>query len=605
MSLLRSVWRIMATDAALLRRFPRYALAIAVVALVPALYALIYLSSVWDPNAQTHALPVAVVNLDAGIDYRGRAVNVGAELTRELTRAGTFGFRPVADAAAARQAVRQGRFAFAIVIPADFSANAVPGTKPGGGQVTVVLSEGNNYASAGMARRFAQDLGHQANEKLNEQRWEQVLASADGSGRSLEDLRNGIGQLQAGLQSVDESLAKYHQAVNRLAAAIRKTGAELHGVVEARLPSDAELQSLKNGTQRLVARQRELTAALETARSAERGDDGGPARDDAVAAAPAQPPAGAAAARDGLHAALTVNSRLTQGVARAEAGVGRLVERVGLLGPELQAGLAGLPAPAALDALDASGRALLAGTANLRFGVEMAKSVLPAPSGKLDGSARGLADSVEPVLEVLAPVANNGSAFAPNMVAMSLWLGAVMIIYVCSMQTLPARHAGASPLARTLGKFALPAAVALVQALCVLLMLVFGLGVPVPDPATFALSMAVSALAFLALVFVLLRAFGEAGKLVAVLLLTLQLAAGGGVLPIELSGELFRAMHEWLPFTWVVRAMRASLFGAFDGNWLRPVAVVAAVGLVSLAVSAGLGRWRIVAEADYRPPIDP
>jgi putative membrane protein len=88
------------------------------------------------------------------------------------------------------------------------------------------------------------------------------------------------------------------------------------------------------------------------------------------------------------------------------------------------------------------------------------------------------------------------------------------------------------------------------------------------------------------------------------LLLTVQLAAGGGVLPIELSGGLFRAVHEWLPFTWAVRAMRASLFGAFDGDWLRATTVVAAVGGAALLVSAFVGRWKPVSGAEQHPPID-
>lgn len=193
----RSVGRIAAADVALLRRFPRYLLAVFAITVVPSLYALIYLTSVWDPNANTHALPVAIVNLDAGLQYQGRAVNVGAELTRGLVAAGTFGFRTMADAETARQAVRSGAVAFAIVVPTDFSANAVPGAQPGAGKVLVILSEGNNYASAGFARRFAEDLGHQVNETLNEQRWEQVLINADGSGKSLDTLRDGMAQLKS------------------------------------------------------------------------------------------------------------------------------------------------------------------------------------------------------------------------------------------------------------------------------------------------------------------------------------------------------------------------------------------------------------------------
>ncbi|MEP6972029.1 MAG: YhgE/Pip family protein, partial [Betaproteobacteria bacterium] len=225
-------------------------------------------------------------------------------------------------------------------------------------------------------------------------------------------------------------------------------------------------------------------------------------------------------------------------------------------------------------------------------------------AGKPDGSARGLADSVEPELEVLAPVANNGSAFAPNMVAMALWLGAVMIVYVFAMQTLDTRFSDTGRLARTLGKFIVPGATAVVQVVLILLMLVWGLGVPMPHPFSFVSTMLVSALAFLAIVYLLVRAFGEAGKLIAVLLLTLQLAAGGGVLPIELSGGLFRALHEWLPFTWVVRALRASLFGAFDNAWLQSCSIVAAIGAMTMLASGWIGRWKFVAEEDRRPPID-
>ena len=163
----QSIWRIAKTDFLLFRRFPRLGLAVFAIAAVPAVYALIYLSSVWDPNAKTNALPVAIVNLDAGITYQGRVVNVGAELTAGLIQSASFGFRPMSDAQAARQSVGLGSLAFAIIIPQDFSANAVPGVNAGGGRVTVVLSEGNNYAAAGFARRFAAELGHQADRECH------------------------------------------------------------------------------------------------------------------------------------------------------------------------------------------------------------------------------------------------------------------------------------------------------------------------------------------------------------------------------------------------------------------------------------------------------
>ena len=97
-SFLFSVWSIAASALALLRRFPRYAVAVLAIAVVPALYALIYLTSVWDPNANTDALPVAIVNLDSGVQYLGRAVDVGAQLTRGLLASCRCGFRTMSDA---------------------------------------------------------------------------------------------------------------------------------------------------------------------------------------------------------------------------------------------------------------------------------------------------------------------------------------------------------------------------------------------------------------------------------------------------------------------------------------------------------------------------
>ena len=117
--------------------------------------------------------------------------------------------------------------------------------------------------------------------------------------------------------------------------------------------------------------------------------------------------------------------------------------------------------------------------------------------------------------------------------------------------------------------------------------------------------MVAAGLAFLAMVMLLLRAFGEAGKLVAVLLLTLQLAAGGGVMPIELTGNFFQAVHTWLPFTWVVKAFRASLFGAFDNGWLQAWSMMCLAGLGALVATFFVGRWKLVNSEDYRPAVEP
>ena len=314
--------------------------------------------------------------------------------------------------------------------------------------------------------------------------------------------------------------------------------------------------------------------------------------------------AGGVLLSNGVSTAIEANARLIRGSARAETNTGKLIDGVGAMGEGIHALTVKLPEDTRLDTFMASGKSLQEGLSKLRSGIELVSAVLPASVSKLDGSARGLADSVEPALEILAPVANNGSAFAPNMVAMALWLGAVMTAYIFNMGTLLDVHAGANRFAKVLGKFWLPALVVLAQVVLTFLVLVFGLGINAPNYLTFSLTMLVAALSFLAVVFVLLRVFGEAGKLLAVLLLTLQLAAGGGVMPIELSGGFFQLVHEWLPFTWVVKAFRASLFGAFDNGWQYAWNVMLAGGVSAMLLATFAGRWRIVSFADYKPGIE-
>jgi putative membrane protein len=84
----------------------------------------------------------------------------------------------------------------------------------------------------------------------------------------------------------------------------------------------------------------------------------------------------------------------------------------------------------------------------------------------------------------------------------------------------------------------------------------------------------------------------------------LQLAAGGGVMPIELSGGFFQSVHEWLPFTWVIKAFRTSLFGAFNHGGLEALVVVVAGGVVSLLLAAWVGKWKVVPAELYKPGID-
>ena len=654
----------------LLRHHPKLALACTGLLFVPALYAWIYLYAMWDPAAHTRDLPAGLVNLDTGARYRDREINLGRDVLNSIERHGQFSYRRYADPEGARRDMRRGELAFVLEIPADFSRLALPGERAGAARLTILTSEGNNYAGAGFARRFAPEVAQRVNTMLGEARWDLVLSSAAGSQRNLEslhaalaDLQRGAGELVTGLerargggsqlgggsnaaieaaQRLRGGALQLADGAQQLGTGVRQAAGGLRAL-DTRRPAEGDLALLRQGARDQADGQRELLRGLDTLADGASRLEGGlgqlkTAADDVplfgarlvegivpLAEGMQQLGGGLARARDGQARLLQGAQRLEEGVATLADGTLRAAQAVAALNARLpddgrldavpegarelarghDALIAGLrQLGGGTQALDGGLARLADGAARLDTGLELLRRSLPLSVDRLEGSAGGLALSVKPVVEVSAPVPNQGSALTPNFVPLALWVGAVMVAFLVHLRRVPESLAGHPRLALAAGKLVLPLGVVLLQALAMLTMLVLVLSVPLREPAVFALTLATTSVAFLAIVWALVRLLGDLGKVAAVLLLIVQVSAAGALLPIELSDETFQAMHPYLPLTWVVRAFRASLFGAYDGEFWPSYLVVAAVAAGGLLLGAVAGRWRPVPAARWRPPLD-
>lgn len=659
-----------ARDFALVRRHRKLAVSLVLALLVPAVYALIVLASVWDPNARTGALPVALVNQDTGVSWGARPVVLGTEVVQTLRRQGLFGYQELRDADDARRAVRQGRYAFAVLLPPDFSRQALLGQLPGGGRLILYVSEGNNYAAAGFARRFAPELAHRVNETLNERRWALVFDTAAGSNRDLATLRQGVERLLLGAEAAASAVRQARQGATLLdsgLAGARDGGVRLQAAnlqladgavqlggglrqlagglrqMESRAPSERDLSALHQGGRTLLQGEDELGRGLAqltdgatmlrlgTAAFKAEGSDI-PFVGDRIAESAGQLLGGLEQLEQGLEQARTAQRRLSEGAQRYVEATDQLGDGLQRQGQAVTLMTSRLPDDSRLETL-ASGAASAAagaqsladglrrlheggqqlreglvrldgGSAELAAGMALLRSSLPGALQSPEGTPAGLAHSVEPVLEVVAPVQHEGEGFSPNFVPLALWTGAVMIGFLFHFRRLPADLAAGSPLGAMLGRLALPALLVAGQALLMLAMLVGLLRVHTPGLLPVAATLLASSLVFLCIIFALVHLFGDAGKAAALLLLIVQVSAAGVLLPVELAGPAFQALHPWLPLTWVVRAFRASLFGAYDGAWASAWAVVLSVGVAALGLAAAFGRWTLVDPAAYGPALE-
>lgn len=657
-------------DLGLLKRHARLRWTLAGVLLVPALYVLIYLAGVWDPNARLGSLRVGLVVSDAGARHAGREVRLGDEVRASLIEQASFDWQVLDDPDDARRRVRRGELRFAVMIPPDFSRLALAGDEAGAAKVVIYTSEGNDYLGASLAKRFAPELAHQVNEALNEQRWELVLQATDGSRQELGSLRAALQRLSEGSQELAGGLGQARQAARELnagavqlgtgsvrlgegagalaqgtqglAPGMRQLRQGMTQMLETQ-PAESDLVALRAGTERLHQGQMELGRGLVTMQTGARRLRAGTATLQEMAAdLPGVPEtattglidllSGHDTLLDGLGAARDANRRLEAGALELRGGVRTLTEGLARLGGGLRRMDAALPEDDQLERLtagaqdlrqgsqqlgaglgrlaqgsDGLGRGLEqleAGGERLHDGLSNVLALLPAGIDSPGGSARGLAESVRPVLEVAAPVPNEGSGFAPNLLPLALWLGATMCSFVFAFRRVPESVAGAPRPALVLGKLAWPALVVLAQAVVMQAVLTGVLGIDLPSAWRFALTLALTALAALALLFALVTMLGDVGKVVAVLLLVLQVSAAGAIVPIELATPLFQALHPWLPLTWVVRALRATMFGAYDGEWLRADAVVLLTVLAALALAMVAGRFRAVPDERYAPGIE-
>ena len=506
----------------------------------------------------------------------------------------------------------------------------------------VFASEGNNYTGAGFARRFASELGHRVNETLNERRWQLVLGTTAASVDQLQRMRDGMDRLGEGARQLEQGLLNAQDGVARLAleaarlaesvgqasAGLQQTGAAVRSL-ESRRPAAADLQTIRGGVQRLQVSQAALTQALARLEEGARELGGGvdvlrqqassvPLIGERLADTIGPVAEGTTALRAGLRLTAEASNALQAGTRELSEGVQQLVDGTLVASAGVSTLSSRLPSDERLDELASASRSLAdaqarlgpalaplrVGASRLVVGVTAVAAVLPPSVGGPDGTASGLAASVEPQLDIDAPVANNGMGFLPNFIPVALWLGAVMTAFVFHIRRLPKSVSGLSPLGLMTGKMLFLGAINLSQAACVLLMCQWLLGLHPVHALGLALTMALSALTFMVLILLLVRLMGDLGKGVALVLLILQLSAAGGVMPVELASDFYGAISPWLPITWSVRGVRASAFGAFGHEWGAAVAVIVLFGVVFSALTIALGRWQFVEQDERRLAID-
>lgn len=201
----------------------------------------------------------------------------------------------------------------------------------------------------------------------------------------------------------------------------------------------------------------------------------------------------------------------------------------------------------------------------------------------LSGGSTALADFIaEPVSidrDAIYPIENNGSAMAPFYTTLAIWIGGVVIaaLVKCKPSEDALRETGAKPRHAYLGRMVFFVLIGFAQTLLILLGDLFFLGIQCEHPVLFVLAGMMTSFVFVNIIYALTASFGDVGKAIAVVLMVIQVAGSGGTFPVQMLPQgFFQAAYPWLPFVHSENAMRAAMFGVYNGDFWGELVMLAA-----------------------------
>ena len=170
----------------------------------------------------------------------------------------------------------------------------------------------------------------------------------------------------------------------------------------------------------------------------------------------------------------------------------------------------------------------------------------------------------------LANGRNYGEGMGPFFMCLALWIGGLMLVQ--TLRPLNNRAlASKAPTARIiLGSWLPFGLIGIAQAVLMFAAVKFGLGFQMAHPWLAFLFLCFVATIFTLFIHGVVVFFGSPGKLIALIIMILQLITAGGTMPYETLPHAMRWMHDFFPMGYAVTGMRRLSYG-IDESSLMPI----------------------------------
>lgn len=193
---------------------PTFIIVMIGISLIPALYNIIFLSSMWDPYGQLYDLPVAVVNNDKEASYNGNSMSIGKDMVSNLKENKTLDFHFV-DEEEGKKGLENGDYYMVVTLPSDLSekASSILTDHPEQMQIDYQTSSGHSFIASKMndsaMTQLKQSVSTNVTETYTKALFNKMVDLKDGMSQAAsgsEKLTDGANQLVTGSQTLTTNL---------------------------------------------------------------------------------------------------------------------------------------------------------------------------------------------------------------------------------------------------------------------------------------------------------------------------------------------------------------------------------------------------------------
>lgn len=234
---------------------PTFIIVMVGIALIPALYNIIFLSSMWDPYGKLSELPVAVVNKDQATSYNGESMNIGEDMVSNLKDNDALNFHFVTEEEGI-EGLENGTYYMVVTLPSDLSQKAasILTNHPEQMNIDYQTSSGHSFIASKMSDsamvQLKQTVAKNVTETYTKALFEKMGTLKDGmeqASQGSQTLASGTNQLKEGSQQLADNLQTLAQSSVTFSNGAEQFTSGLTTYTDAVKKIDSGVASFHNG----------------------------------------------------------------------------------------------------------------------------------------------------------------------------------------------------------------------------------------------------------------------------------------------------------------------------------------------------------------------